>query len=296
MFHFIKQSLHKIYTAITGKLATLFNKTAIDADTLEELELILLQADTGAKTTQKIIAHLKQAHASGAIHSGDELKAALAHQLHALLKHEPTITEPDVILLVGINGSGKTTCAAKIAYQAHQAGKRCLFVAADTFRAAAPEQLNVWAARTNTAIEAGAPGQDPASVVFMGCARFKQEQFDLLIIDTAGRLQTKTNLMKELEKIKRIICKQLPDKTVATYLTIDAMLGQNSFEQAQLFHGSTDLSGVILTKMDGTGKGGVIFAIADQLGIPIIYISYGETPQAFKLFDYQTYITDLLNK
>lgn len=296
MFHFIKQSLQKIYATITGKLATLFSKTAIDVDTLKELELILLQADTGAKTTQKIINQLKEEYTSGMLRSGDELKAALSRQLHAILKQEPHVIDPKVIILVGINGSGKTTCAAKIAYQAHKAGKRCLFVAADTFRAAATQQLEEWASKTGAAIEVGIPGQDPASVVFTGCARFKQEQFDLLIIDTAGRLQTKTNLMKELEKIKRIICKQLADTKIATYLTIDAMLGQNSFEQAQLFHESTDLSGIILTKMDGTGKGGVVFAIADQLSIPILYICYGETPDAFKPFDYQAYLIDLLRQ
>lgn len=296
MFHFIKQSLQKIYTTITGKLTVLFSRTAIDADTLKELELILLQADTGIKTTQRIINQLKEEHKSGVLHSGDQLKAALSRQLHAILKQEPHVTQPEVIVLVGINGSGKTTCAAKIAYQAQQANKRCLLVAADTFRAAATQQLETWASITGTAIEIGTPGQDPASVVFTGCSRFKQEKFDLLIIDTAGRLQTKVNLMKELEKIKRIICKQLVGANIATYLTIDAMLGQNSFQQAQLFHESTDLSGVILTKMDGTGKGGVIFAIADQLHIPILYISYAETPEAFKPFDYQAYITELLQQ
>lgn len=294
MLHFIKKHLQKIYSAIAGKLSSLFNSDSIDATTLKELELILLQADTGVKTTQFIIEQLKKSYAAGAISSGNDLKNALAQQLCTLLKQPVACDNPDVILLVGINGSGKTTCAAKIAYRAHQQGKRALFVAADTFRAAAPEQLNSWASQTNTAIVLGSAGQDPASVVFAGCQRYLQEKFDLLIVDTAGRLQTKTNLMKELEKIKRVICKQMPDKKIATYVTIDAMLGQNSFEQAQLFHESTDLSGIILTKMDGTGKGGIVFAIAHELKIPVAYIAFGEHAQAYKAFDYQEYVNELL--
>lgn len=294
MLHFIKKHLHKIYSSITGKLSSLFSSNTVNEKTLKELELILLQADTGVKTTQFIIEQLKKAQAHGAIASGTDLKHALAQQLYSLLEKQTVYIDPDIILLVGINGSGKTTCAAKIAHRAHQQGKRVLFVAADTFRAAAPEQLNIWASKTNTAIELGVTGQDPASVVFAGCQRYLQEKFDLLIIDTAGRLQTKINLMKELEKIKRVICKQMPDKKIATYVTIDAMLGQNSFEQAQLFHESTNLSGIILTKMDGTGKGGIIFAIAHQLHIPIAFIAYGEQPEAYKVFDYKEYVNDLL--
>lgn len=294
MFNFIKKNLQKIYHSITSRLGSLFGQSTIDEETLKELELILLQADTGVPTTKKIIKHLKEQHANGIIKAGSELKAALHKELLSILVHHASTDDADVILLVGINGSGKTTCAAKIAYHAHKQSKKVLFVAADTFRAAAPEQLNAWATKTNASIELGQSGQDPASVVFAGCKRFKDEEYDQLIIDTAGRLQTKINLMRELEKIKRVIAKQLPDKKIATLLTIDAMLGQNSFEQAQLFHESTDLSGIILTKMDGTGKGGIVFSIVDQLQIPIMYISYGEEPQAYKPFDAQTYVQELL--
>lgn len=295
MFHFIKSNLQKIYTSITNKLGTLFTNNTIDETTLKELELILLQADTGVKTTKTIIEQLKTEYTKGTIRSGTELKKALCQQLHALLKQTKiNIQDPDIILLVGINGSGKTTTAAKIAYHAHRSGKRTLFVAADTFRAAAPEQLSIWASKIDATIELGTQDQDPASVVFNGSKRFIQEEQDLLIIDTAGRLQTKTNLMQELEKIKRVITKQLPHKKIATYVTIDAMLGQNSFEQAQLFHESTDLSGIILTKMDGTGKGGIIFAIADQLGIPVVSIAYGEQIESYKPFDQKVYVEELI--
>ena len=201
----------------------------------------------------------------------------------------------DLYLLVGINGSGKTTAAAKLAYQYKQENKRVLFIAADTFRAAATQQLAQWAQKLGADIVIGAEGQDPASVIFTGIQKFKQEQFDVLIIDTAGRLQTKINLMKELEKIKRVINSQLPQTPITILLTIDAMLGQNSFEQAKLFHESTPIDGVILTKMDGTGKGGIVFGITNELKIPIAYISFGEKPEQFTLFNAQEYVHDLLN-
>lgn len=295
MFNFIKKNLQKIYLNITSRLTSLFSQSSINEETLKELELILLQADTGVKTTRNIISDLKTLHAQGSVQIGSDLKRALADKLVSILtKQQKNYDNPDIILLVGINGSGKTTSAAKIAHQAKMAGKRTLFVAADTFRAAAPEQLNSWASKTDAAIELGKTGQDPASVVFTGCQRFKDEGFDLLIIDTAGRLQSKSNLMHELEKIKRVITKQLSHKKIVTLLTIDAMLGQNSFEQAELFNKSTDLSGIILTKMDGTGKGGIVFSIADQLHIPICSISYGESLECYKPFDAQTYVQELL--
>ena len=171
-----------------------------------------------------------------------------------------------------------------------------LLVAADNFRAAAPEQLKQWAERTHASIITGKEGQDPSSVVFAGCEQFKMQNFDTLIIDTAGRLQTKINLMKELEKIRKVIGRQLPNHSICTLLTIDSMLGQNSFEQATLFNESTQLDGIVLTKMDGTGKGGIVFAITQQLGIPVAYIAYGEQPEQLKVFNHQEYVQELLNQ
>lgn len=294
MFNFIKQSLAKIYTAVTGKLGSLFSKQQVDADTLKELELILLQADTGVKTTRTVIERLKVTFASEAA-TGSALKTELEKNLLEILNKKTADIDAEVYLLVGINGSGKTTFAAKLAHRLIKQGHKTLFVAADTFRAAAPEQLLQWAQKTGSAIELGTTGQDPAAVAFTGCERFKKEGFDRLIIDTAGRLQTKINLMKELEKIKRVITKQLPDKRICTLLTIDAMLGQNSFEQATLFNESTDLSGVVLTKMDGTGKGGIVFSIAHQLNVPVAFISYGEGIDDAKPFDAAEYVRELLN-
>lgn len=294
MFSFIKNSLQKIYSAITSKAQALFSRTHIDEQTLTELELLLISADTGIKTTKKLIEQLKKDAAAGTIKTGQELKHALQQQLiHTLRSTKAAPHDCTVYLLVGINGSGKTTACSKLAHHLTAQGKKVLLVAADTFRAAATEQLVAWADRLSVPIVTGTAEQDPASVVFTGCERFKKEHFDVLIVDTAGRLQTKTNLMKELEKIKRIITRHLPTGGLCTLLTVDAMLGQNSFEQAMLFHESTHLDGIILTKMDGTGKGGIVFSISQELNIPVAYITFGEQLDQIQPFDAQTYVHDL---
>ncbi|MCX5921914.1 MAG: signal recognition particle-docking protein FtsY [Candidatus Dependentiae bacterium] len=295
MFGFLKNTLQKIYNQFTTKIQALFARNTVDAAALKELETILIASDAGVKTTRTIIEHLKQTYQSGKLPEGHTLKNVLEQQLLALLQTKKAPTHATVYLLVGINGSGKTTFAGKLANSLSSQGKKVLLVAADTFRAAAPEQLTRWAERSNTAILVGNPNQDPASVVFTGCTKFKNEQFDTLIVDTAGRLQTKTNLMKELEKIRNVIGKQLPHHNVCALLTVDSMLGQNSFEQAKLFHESTHLDGIVLTKMDGTGKGGIVFAITQELGIPIAYITYGEQLDQLKVFDAQEYVEQLLN-
>lgn len=296
MFSFIKNSLSKIYSAVTAQAHALFGRSHVDEQTLAELELLLISADTGVKTTKKIIENLKKQAEAGTLKTGEQLKLALQDQLAQILQPIKAIASPacSVFLLVGINGSGKTTACSKLANLCKTQGKKVLLVAADTFRAAATEQLAEWAQRLDTPIVTGTQDQDPASVVFRGCEQFKQGQFDVLIIDTAGRLQTKTNLMKELEKIKRIITRQLPEHTICTLLTIDAMLGQNSFEQATLFHESTQLDGIILTKMDGTGKGGIVFSISQELGIPIAYITFGEQLTHIKSFNAHEYVHSLL--
>jgi len=279
---------------VTSRVAILFGYKTIDEAVLRELEAILLSADTGVKTTKKIMAHLRHQWESGTIKAGADLKKALEQELIALLP-QSDLTEQSIVMVVGVNGSGKTTFVGKLANYYKQQGKRVLLVGADTFRAAAMEQLDLWAKRFAIEIIVGKPGQDPASVVFQGCEEYKRGNFDVLIIDTAGRLQTKIGLMKELEKIKKTVARHFPDQEISTLLTVDAMLGQNSFEQARLFHESTDLRGIVLTKMDGTGKGGIVFAIVQELGIPIVYISYGEQPENMKKFDKQEYIADLLS-
>ncbi len=294
MFGFIKKALQGIYAQF-ARFQSLFQKEKIDAETLKELEKILLTADTGVPTTRLIIKNLESAVSSHKVESGSDLKVALEAQLKDLLKVHRFNPDATVYLLVGINGSGKTTFAAKLASWLKKQHKKVLLVAGDTFRAAATEQLQNWGKRLDVPVVIGAADQDPASVVFKGCEAFKNEAYDALIIDTAGRLQTKANLMKELEKIRKIVHKQLGERKVATLLTIDSMLGQNSFDQAKLFHESTNLDGIVLTKLDGTGKGGIVFSIVHELKIPIAFISYGEQVDQMDLFDPDTFVQDLLS-
>ena len=293
IFGFLKNKLNKLYTTITSPLKALFGRP-LDETMLKELETILLNADVGIKTSRLICLKVKTAWQEGKLQDGSDLKVLLKKELIALLQTTLYKGSGNCYLLVGINGSGKTTTAAKLAYRYQQQGKRVLFIAADTFRAAATQQLEQWAHLLGVGIVTGKENQDPASVVFAGVQKFKQEGYDVLIIDTAGRLQTKVNLMKELEKIKRVISTQLENKPITTLLIIDAMLGQNSLDQAKLFNESTPLDGIILTKMDGSAKGGIIFAIAHEIKVPIAYISFGEKPENLALFDAQTFVHELL--
>jgi fused signal recognition particle receptor len=290
MFSFIKNTLKKIYSHVTSRLGALLQRDTVDQSTLEELKIILLSADTGVAATKKIIQELETQYTSGAITKGTSLKEGLRSILLDILHTTTAPFDGRIFILVGINGSGKTTVAAKLAHMHAQQAKRVLLVAADTFRAAATQQLQTWATNLGIDIVHGTPGQDPASVVFAGCEKFKKNAYDILIIDTAGRLHTRTNLMQELAKTKRVITKQLPSESIVTMLTIDSMLGQNSLEQARLFKECTDVNGIVLTKMDGTAKGGIVFSIVYELAIPIWYITYGESVGHIKPFEKKVYV------
>jgi len=295
MLNFIKNKLKKIYENFTDKIKGIFGQETISIETLKELEKILISADVGIKATKSIIESLKQELQKGTIEKGSDLKEELRKALSSLITTNKYSYDADIYLLVGINGTGKTTFAGKLGNWLKQKNNNVLFIAGDTFRAAATDQLAKWANDLHSDIIIGTENQDPSSVIFNGCDQFKKGPYTKMIVDTAGRLQTKTNLMKELEKIKKTINKQLPDKKISTLLIIDAMLGQNSLEQAQIFNESTKLDGIVLTKLDGTGKGGIIFAINQSLSIPVAFISFGEKIDQINIFDEQEYIHQILD-
>jgi fused signal recognition particle receptor len=295
MFGFIKDKIKKIYGVFTQQISSIFARNSLDEQFLQELSVLLISADTGVDATNKIINRLRTDIKSSKIQTMDDVKAELEELLVEQLSIKTEISySPRVVLLVGVNGSGKTTFCAKYANRLKHNGKKVILVAGDTFRAAATQQLVEWASRIDIPIFVGRENQDPASVIFDACRKFKEEDFDHIIIDTAGRLQTKINLMRELEKIRKIIDKQIPGEEVCTWLAIDSMLGQNSLRQAELFEQAVKLNGIILTKLDGTGKGGVVFAVTQKLQVPILYATYGEQLQDIKIFNSVEYVKGLL--
>lgn len=296
MFGFIKNSLKKIYDQVTSKVSALFNRNNFDESFLQELQTLLIAADVGVATTEELIVKLRTEIASLKNPSASAVKDIFETMLIAKLTNiSDSEAMPQILLMVGVNGSGKTTFLAKIANLMNQQGKRVLLVAGDTFRAAATEQISHWGKSMGIAVHIGKADQDPAAVMFDASQRFLREGFDHLLIDTAGRLQTKVNLMKELEKIRRVLDKALAGRPVVAWLGVDSMLGQNSLRQAELFHESTKLDGIVLTKFDGTGKGGIVFAITEQYKIPVVYITFGEGLDAIKRFNPQEYVHDLIN-
>lgn len=289
MFSFLKEKLKKVF-GVFDAMRSLFSRSKLDEQELKTLEITLLKADVGVKTARAIVAAVRN---NGA--PDKTVREIVIEQFKkTLIPFQKS--ESRIYLLVGINGSGKTSFAGKLAYRLAQENKKVLMVAGDTFRAAAPEQLQTWAQRSGADICIGANQQDPASVVYAGCTQFMAGGYDALIIDTAGRLQTKIPLMKELEKIKRSIAKQLPNEKVETLVVLDAMLGQNSLEQAQLFNEATPLNGAVLTKMDGTGKGGIVFAISSELTIPVAYISAGEQINDIQPFNADEFLQQLVGE
>jgi len=292
MFSAIFQSLKKLYTQFITPLQQFFCKERISPEDLEQLKILLIEADLGHAMTQRLIEKLKH-HPDL---SGQTARSVIQTELLSILKSAPTPnyhTMP-IVMLVGINGSGKTTCAAKLAYRMQQEKKRPLVIAADTFRAAATEQLVEWSKRYHFPVITGNPQQDPSSVIFKGCTAFQSSEYDTLIIDTAGRLQTKSHLMDELAKMRRVVGKQFPQTPIITLLTLDSMLGQNSLQQAQLFRESALIDGTILTKMDGTGKGGIVFTLAEQLKLPVYFITMGEGIDSIQPFHAHDFVNALM--
>ena len=288
-FEKLKQGLAKTKTAIFGKIDSLFKSfRRVDEELFEELEELLIGADIGFALTEEILDELRDIAKTEKIKESEEIKNQLYRILRDMLgEHEGLnlSTTPSVILVIGVNGVGKTTSIGKIAHELKQQGKKVVVAAADTFRAAAAEQLSVWCERAGVDIIKQAPGADPASVVFDAIGAVKSRHADVLIIDTAGRLHNKKNLMDELAKIDRVIRRELPDAAKETLLVLDATTGQNAVLQAKEFQGASDITGLILTKLDGTAKGGIIFSIKHELGIAVKFIGVGEQIDDMKPFD-----------
>lgn len=286
-------------TRNTVQLDGLFaNFTKADDDFYEELEECLILADVGMQVTSKVVNDLRKKVKSERLKTNVEVKNALTSILTGVLSagdlNMKLDSKPAVILMVGVNGVGKTTTIGKLAASYTAQGKKVLLVAGDTFRAAAAEQLTVWSERAGCGIVRHEEGSDPASVVFDGCVAAKARGVDLVIIDTAGRLHNKANLMNELNKITRVIRRELPEADLETLMVLDATTGQNGLIQAKQFAESAGLTGIVLTKLDGTAKGGIVFAIAGEMGLPVKYIGVGEGVDDLMAFNPGEFVEALL--
>jgi fused signal recognition particle receptor len=270
----------------------------LDSEFWEELEDTLIAADFGVPTTEKILRGLRTVATQEAWTTGDQAVARFRKDVERFLTLDAALnlsSTPAVILVVGVNGSGKTTTIGKLAKRLRDQRKRVLLVAGDTFRAAAAEQLAIWAQRTGSELVRGAEGADPAAIAFDGVKAGKARNADVIIVDTAGRLQTKSNLMEELKKIRRVIERELGGPPAETLLVLDGTTGQNAISQARLFHESSPLTGAVVTKLDSTAKGGVLVAIVEELEIPIKLVGVGERPEDLQTFEPRAFIDALFD-
>ena len=301
LFDSLKNSLEKSRRSLAEKLTSLIGgASALDDDFYDDLEATLIMSDTGAGVASRLIASTRKIASAKGIQTPAELLPVLEQEIAALMQgNDPTEIVPGkthVILIVGVNGSGKTTSIGKLAHYYKSQGKTVLLAAADTFRAAAGEQLTLWAERTGVDIVCHTEGSDPAAVVYDAVLAAKARKMDILLVDTAGRLHTKANLMEELKKIRRIIQRELPDAPQETLLVLDAVTGQNALHQAKIFNEATELTGVILTKLEGTAKGGFAISIRTELGVPVRWVGLGEQKADFAPFDAVAYAHALLNE
>ena len=297
-----EKGLTKSRQGFVSKLAGLTNKyKKITDDYFDELEEILIMADIGVNTVMEFIDKLRDRVNREKLDDPEMLKEIIVDELFIIYVDDAVLTSkinynedgPTAILFVGVNGVGKTTTVGKIGYQLKNEGKKVLLVAADTFRAGATAQLKEWSEKINVGFYGKEEGVDPASVVFDGLVKAKEENYDVVLIDTAGRLQNKTNLMKELEKMNKVIDGQIDGGASETLLVIDATTGQNGISQAKAFKEITNITGIVLTKLDGTAKGGIVLAIKESVGIPVKYIGLGEGKEDLQVFDIEKYIYGL---
>ncbi len=292
-----KNGLSRTSKAAFGRLAGLLGASEITAGTWDDLEALLIQADMGIETTQAVLEALQAAVRRDGLTRASDLQSVLRVELRSRLATPPAVAftgKPSVILLVGVNGSGKTTTAAKLGQRFMAEGKTILFGAADTFRAAAVDQLQVWGQRLGVEVISGAPESDPGAVAFSAVQAGLARGVDIILIDTAGRLHTRLNLMEELKKVHRVVGKALPGAPQHVWLVLDATTGQNALQQAKAFRASVNVTGVILAKLDSSARGGMAFAIQGELGLPILFAGLGEKPEDLAPFDPDAFVDGIL--
>jgi fused signal recognition particle receptor len=297
----IRRGLARTREALGGSLRSLLLGRAVDEAVIDEIEARLMRADVGPRATGEIIDELRAAHRAGAVAKGadalDFLKAQLKARLEAADRTLRTAPDgPTVVLVVGVNGSGKTTSLAKIAKALKDQGRSVLVAAADTYRAGAISQLEIWAQRLGVGIVKGAPKADPASVVFDAADAALARGSDALLVDTAGRLHTQQNLMRQLTKVRDVVARKVPGAPHEVLLVLDATAGQNAIAQAEIFKGAVAVSGIFLAKLDGTAKGGIVIAIQDALGIPVKLVGLGETPDDVEVFEPEAFVEAMLGE
>ncbi|MCI0329417.1 MAG: signal recognition particle-docking protein FtsY [candidate division Zixibacteria bacterium] len=302
-FEKLKAGLTKTRQSFFGKVREVLGVGGLDEATLSRLEEILVGSDLGVATAERVLSHLKEeTQRSGIARDREQVLSLLKSEIKSIVVDNGSpgdfeeslfAQKPSVVLVLGVNGTGKTTSIGKLARRFAGSGKKVLVAASDTFRAAAIEQLELWAKRSGADFVKAASGQDPASVAFDAVSAAQKRGTDIVLVDTAGRLHTKTNLMEELKKVKRVIGKALPGAPHEVWLVLDATVGQNGLLQAKTFHQDLGVTGVVLTKLDGTAKGGIVLAIASELGVKVRYIGIGEKLEDLELFDPEDFVEAL---
>ena len=299
-FDRVKEGLEKTKNNFVKKVETIvIGYAEIDDDFLDDLEATMLVGDLGPKTTAYLMKEIRRGVTEGIINNTGEVMPFMEERITEMLGAQEEVLElhkPEVILVVGVNGVGKTTTIAKLAHYYAEQGKKVIIAAGDTFRAAASEQLSIWADRVGVSIVKHKEGADPAAVVFDACASAVAKEADLVIVDTAGRLHTKVNLMEELKKIGRVADKQIPGAPHQTLLVLDGTTGQNAVSQAKLFGEAVPVTGIVVTKLDGTAKGGVVISIKEELGVPVRWIGVGEQMDDLRPFNAKEFANALFDK
>jgi fused signal recognition particle receptor len=300
-FEKLRNSLSRTKDQLLGRISQVVGRRKLDDDLIDEIEEILIEADVGVKATSRLIENLRRrAHDAGVI-EGEDVMVALKQDIATILNRgsqdlfPPEAHKPIVWLITGVNGVGKTTTIGKLATRFASEGRKVLIAACDTFRAAAIDQIAIWAERSGVDIIRSKEGADPAAVAFDAAGAARARGIDVLLVDTAGRLHTKSNLMEELKKINRVVLKAAPDATVLSKLIIDGSTGQNALSQVRVFADAVGCDGLIITKLDGTAKGGVIIAIAEELNVPVDFIGIGETVDDLQRFDARQYAEALFS-